>query len=99
MLRLDPDPDADGGWTLQRMTYGTSALNRLLLSTDERTLCVIQIYYQCVRGLCAYALGVDDTLRDFRVQHSFGEDLRGVHRGLDGMCLDVEGNIIAGGGW
>ena len=52
-----------------------------------------------LRDLRAYALRDDDTLRDFMVQHSFGEDLRGLHRGLDGMCLDVEGNIIAGGGW
>ena len=31
--------------------------------------------------------------------HRFGEDFRGVHRGLDGMCLDTEGNLIACGGW
>ena len=60
---------------------------------------MIQINYQCARDLRAYALRDDDTLRDFMVQHSFGEDLQGLHRGLDGMCLDVEGNIIAGGGW
>ena len=38
-------------------------------------------------------------LGDFTVLHVFGEDFRGVHRGLDGMCLDTEGNIIACGGW
>ncbi|MBT98744.1 MAG: gluconolactonase [Dehalococcoidia bacterium] len=99
VLRLDPDPDAEGGWTLHRMTYGTSAPNGLLLSTDERTLYVIQSDYQGVRDLRAYPLRDDDTLGDFIVLHSFGEDFRGVHRGLDGMCLDVEGNIIACGGW
>ena len=31
--------------------------------------------------------------------HVFGEDFRGAHRGLDGMCPDTEGNIIACGGW
>ena len=99
VLRLDPDPEAEGGWTLQRMTYGTSAPNGLLLSTDQRTLYVIQSDYQGVRDLRAYPLLDDDTLGDFMVLHSFGEDFRGVHRGLDGMCLDVEGNIVACGGW
>ena len=45
MLRLDPDPHAEGGWTLQRMTHGTSALNGLLMSQDERTLYLIQSDY------------------------------------------------------
>ena len=31
--------------------------------------------------------------------HVFGEGFRGAHRGLDGMCPDTEGNIIACGGW
>ena len=48
-------------------------------------------------GLTYY--GDDDTLGQFTVLHVFGEDFRGVHRGLDGMCLDTEGNIIAAGGW
>ena len=45
VLRLDPDPNAEGGWTLQRMTHGTSALNGLLMSLDERTLYLIQSDY------------------------------------------------------
>ena len=99
MLRLDPDPNAEGGWTLQRMTHGTSAPNGLLMSLDERTLYLIQSDYEGVRDLRAYPLRDDDTLGDFTVLHVFGEDFRGVHRGLDGMCLDTEGNIIACGGW
>ncbi len=99
VLRLDPDPDAEGGWTLWRMTFDTWAPNGLLFSQDERTLYVVQSDYEGTRDLRAYPLQSDDTLGEPLVLHSFGRDFRGVHRGLDGMCLDVEGNIIAAGGW
>ena len=99
VLRLDPDAKSEGGWTLNRMTHGTSAPNGILMSADERILYLIQSDYQGVRDLRAYPLRDDDTLGDFSVLHVFGEDSRGVHRGLDGMCLDTEGNIIACGGW
>ncbi len=99
VLRLVPDPAAQGGWTLQRMTFDTFAPNGLLFSQDERTLYVVQSDYEGTRDLRAYPLQDDDTLGRFTVLHVFGEDYRGVHRGLDGMCLDTEGNIIAAGGW
>ena len=35
----------------------------------------------------------------YTVLHTFGKDSRGVQRGVDGMCLDTEGNIIACAGW
>ncbi len=97
VLRLTPQPDGD--WHLERMTYYTSAPNGILFSQDERTLYVVQSDYEGVRDLRAYPLQNDDTLGNFIVLHRFGEDFRGVHRGLDGMCLDTEGNIIACGGW
>ena len=99
ILRLDPEPDAEGGWTLHRMTFDTWAPNGLLLSQDERTLYVVQSDYEGTRDLRAYPLQSDDSLGEPMVLHEFGRDFRGVHRGLDGMCLDVEGNIIAAGGW
>ena len=97
VLRLTPQPDGD--WQLERMTYDTSAPNGILFSQDERTLYVVQSDYEGVRDLRAYPLQDDDTLGNFTVLHQFGEDFRGVHRGLDGMCLDTEGNLIACGGW
>jgi len=45
VLRLDPDAEAEGGWTLNRMTHGTSAPNGILMSADERTLYLIQSDY------------------------------------------------------
>ncbi len=99
VLRLDPDPDADGGWTLHRMTFDTWAPNGILFSQDERTLYVVQSDYEGTRDLRAYPLQSDDSLGQPLLLHEFGRDFRGVHRGLDGMCLDVDGNIIAAGGW
>ena len=34
-----------------------------------------------------------------RVLHMFGADHRGPHRGIEGMCLDADGNIVACAGW
>jgi gluconolactonase len=33
------------------------------------------------------------------VLHTFGGDHRGPHRGIEGMCLDRDGNIVACAGW
>ena len=97
VLRLDPQPD--GTWTLHRMTFDTTAPNGVLLSRDERTLYVAESNYKGVRELRAYPLNADDTLGPYIVLHAFGQDHRGVHRGVDGMCLDTDGNIIATAGW
>jgi gluconolactonase len=52
ILRLDPQ--ADGSWTLTRMTYDTTSPNGILFSQDERTLYVAQSDYDGVRELRAY---------------------------------------------
>ncbi len=41
----------------------------------------------------------DDTLGPHTVLHAFGRDHRGEHRGIEGMCVDREGNIVACSGW
>ena len=38
-------------------------------------------------------------LGPYRLLHTFGADSRGVHRGIEGLCIDADGNIIAVGGW
>lgn len=95
VLRLDPQPD--GGWTLQRMTHDTTSPNGILFSQDERTLYVAQSGYSTtwVRELRAYPLQDDDTLGAYTLLHTFGQDGHGVQRGVDGMVLDTDGNIIA----
>ena len=47
-----------------------------------------------LRQLRAYPILDDDTLGAFRILHDFGP-----HRGIDGMCLDTAGNIVATAGF
>src|SRR6266851_2971294 len=49
--------------------------------------------------LRAYAILPDDTLGPHTVLHAFGRDHRGEHRGIEDMCVDREGNIVACAGW
>src|SRR3712207_8640312 len=40
--------------------------------------------------LRAYPVLEDDTLGPPIVLHTFGADHRGIHRGIEGMCIDAE---------
>jgi gluconolactonase len=71
------------------------------LSPDESTLYVAETDNAPSgrRELRAYPVLPDDTLGQFTVLHAFGRDYRGEHRGIEGMCTDGEGNIVACAGW
>ena len=99
VLRADPQPD--GGWSLSRVTHDTTKPNGILVSPDERTLYVAQSHSEPrkLRELRAYPIGEDGSLGQYTVLHQFGEDYRGPQRGIDGMCFDSEGNIVATAGW
>jgi len=99
ILRTDPEPD--GSWSVRAVASDTSVPNGVLLSPDERTLYVSQCDYGVdkPRELRAYPINDDGSLGDFTVLHTFGKDHRGVHRAVDGMCCDADGNIIAAAGW
>jgi gluconolactonase len=97
VFRADPQGDgSDGSWTLARMTFDTTRPNGLLVSADGRTLYVAQSEYgeERKRELRAYPVREDGTLGPHTVLHNFYP-----HRGIDGMCLDVEGNVVATAGW
>ncbi len=89
------DPQSDGAYTITRVTFDTTRPNGLVLSLDERTLYVANspVGIQGDEQLRAYAVGSDGSLGQPRVLHDFG-----VHRGIDGMRLDAEGNIVATAG-
>jgi gluconolactonase len=93
---LRATPQADGSWNLERMTLDTSRPNGLLFSADEKWLYVAQSSYVPTepRQLRAYPVKEDGTLGRYEVLHDFGP-----HRGVDGMCLDTEGNVVATCGW
>ncbi len=90
------EEQSDGTWSIQRMTYDTTKPNGLLISPDQKTLYVAQSEYgeDKKRELRAYPILEDGTLGEHEVLHNFYP-----HRGIDGMCLDTDGNIIATAGW
>jgi gluconolactonase len=90
------EPRGDGSYAIHRATFDTTRPNGLLFSLDYRTLYVAQSgrLPEEKRELRAYPVNTDGTLGRYRVLHDFG-----AHRGIDGMCLDVEGNIVATAGY
>ncbi len=97
VLRIEtPNKDAP----LRRMTTDTTAPLAVALSPGEDILYVAESSEEPPgrRELRAYPINPDGTLGHYALLHSFGADYRGVHRGISGMCLDTDGNIIAGAG-
>ena len=97
-FRADPQPD--GSYTVTRVTSDTTKTNGILVSPDESTLYVAQSHGEAgkLRELRAYPINDDGSLGAYTVLHQFGEDHRGPQRGIDGMCFDTDGNIIATAG-
>ena len=82
--------------SVTRVTEDTTRPNGLLFSLDFKTLYVAQSgrLPEEKRQLRAYPVNSDGSLGTHEVIHDFGE-----HRGIDGMVLDVEGNIVATAGY
>ena len=85
------------GWHLERMTFDTNAPTGVAVSADGKTLYVSENDEapKGVRELRAYPIRDDGTLDAPIVLHTFGADKRGVHRGIEGICVDVAGNVFA----
>ena len=94
VYRADPAPD--GTWSHHRVTFDTTRPNGLLFSLDHSTLYVAQSGRNPdeKRQLRGYPVNADGSLGEHRVLHDFG-----AHRGIDGMVLDTEGNIVATAGY
>ena len=99
VLRLDPT--GDGGYELKRVTTDITRPNGILISRDQKTLYVAQSDYGLdrIRELRAYPVNDYGSLGEYLSLHTFGVDHRGAQRGVDGMTLDTDGNIIACAGW
>ena len=98
---LRADPLADGSYSVTRVTFDTVQPNGILVSQDQKTLYVAESNYDAklVRELRAYPIKDDGSLGAYSVLYTFGGGAEGLHRGIDGMCLDAEGNIVATAGW
>ena len=94
VLRLEQD--ANGSWQCERMTFDTTSPNGILLSADESTLFVAESKYGegQNRDLRSYPVNDDGSLGHASILHNFYP-----HRGIDGMCWDSHGNIVATAGW
>jgi gluconolactonase len=88
VLRLDQQTDRS--WLLRRATYDTVSPSGVAVASDESTL-----YVADAAELRAYPIRGDGTLGYYEVLHVFGADYRGQQRGIDGLCLDLEGNLVA----
>ena len=98
---LRADPQKDGKYTVTRVTFDTTQPNGILVSRDQATLYVAESGSKrgIPRELRAYPIQEDGSLGTYRTLFTWGEDAKGVHRGIDGMCLDAEGNIVATAGY
>ena len=99
ILRLHRDDRRN--WALRRITFDTVSPRTLALSADEKTLFVADGEPSSPgdRELRAYPVRPDGSIGTPRVLHAFGRDGQGAHRGIEGMCLDAEGNVVAVAGW
>lgn len=88
------DPGSGGQWEIRRATFDTTRPNGLLVSPDQRWLYVAQSHYGEKLELRAYPIDAEGALGPCEVLHNFHP-----HRGIDGMCLDTDGNIVATAGW
>jgi gluconolactonase len=95
VLRLERDERR--AWKLRRVTFDTQAPRALALSADEKTLYVAEgeAEKEGPKELRAYPMEADGSVGRCAVLHAFGPE----QRGIEGMCLDSAGNIVACGGW
>ena len=98
---LRADPQKDGSYTVTRVTFDNTQPNGILVSKDQSTRYVAESSFTrgIPRELRAYPINEDGSLGRYRTLYTWGEDHRDVHRGIDGMCLDADGNIVATNGW
>ena len=99
VLRLERNENR--AWVIRRITHDTAAPRAVLLSDLEDALYVAEgdAGGKGPRELRAYPIRGDGSVGPYTVLHTFGADHRGAHRGIEGMCLDHESNIVACAGW
>jgi gluconolactonase len=91
------DPVGPGLYRLTRVTHDTLGPRAVLLSADEKTLYVADgdIERGDVCQLLAYEVSAAGSLGPAKSLLTF----TAVDRGIEGMCLGADGNIVACAGW
>ena len=95
VLRLDPT--GPGTYRIERITHDTCGPRAVLLSKDERTLYVADgdIDRGDVCQLFAYEVSEFGSVGHAHPLLTF----TAIDRGIEGLCLDSDGNIVACMGW
>jgi gluconolactonase len=87
VYRVDPDG------TVSRIITDVQKPNGIVLSPDMKTLYVADTNPRGNQHLLAFALKPDGNVGSKRILFDFGKD-----DGIDGMCVDVRGNIYGAAG-
>jgi putative heme-binding domain-containing protein len=87
VYRVDPDG------TVTRIIADVTKPNGIILAPDMKTLYLAESHPQGARQLLAYRLHADGTVGPKKILFDFGAD-----RGIDGMAIDVRGNLYAAAG-
>jgi len=87
VYRVDPDG------TVTQIIRDVTRPNGIILAPDMKTLYLADNHAKANRYLLAYPLKADGSVGPKKILHDFGSD-----RGIDGMCIDVKGNIYATAG-
>ena len=95
-------PQENGDYVVTRVETDSTMPNGILVSIDGKTLYVAESNSDdssIDRELREDPIHDDGSLGQYDTLHAFGTNKRDAQRGIDGMCLDEEGNIIATAGW
>jgi gluconolactonase len=87
VYRIDPDG------TVTQIIRDVQKPNGIILSPDMKTLYVADSNPGSNQHLVAFPLNKDGTVGPKKLMHDFGKD-----RGIDGMCVDIRGNIYGAAG-
>ena len=94
VYRVDlPQKQGSGEWIVTRIIDDVTKPNGIILSPDMKTLYLAESHPKGDRLLLAYPLHDDGSVGAKKLLHDFGAD-----RGIDGMCVDVMGNIYGAAG-
>ena len=94
VYRVDSDGSPEvAAKTVTQLITDVQKPNGIVLSPDMRTLYVADSNPRGNQHLLAFPLNKDGSIGEKKLLHDFGKD-----RGIDGMCVDIRGNIYGAAG-
>jgi gluconolactonase len=87
VYRIDPDGK------VTQIISNVAKPNGIIIAPDMKTLYLADHAPKGTRLLISYPLREDGTVGEAKILHNFEPD-----RGIDGMCIDIKGNVYATAG-